>query len=91
MLERGRLDRECAKLDPKFEQQLAEQALVEDLERHGISWQSAGPKGFAQRGSDRGRGPFRGFRRQAGSGPVENLDLLRHPPIDPLADRDCEG
>jgi len=30
-LERGRLDRECAKLDPKFEQQLAEQGLAEDL------------------------------------------------------------
>ena len=31
-LERGRLDRECAKLDPKFEQRLAEQGLSEDLE-----------------------------------------------------------
>ncbi|HXO26903.1 MAG TPA: ribbon-helix-helix domain-containing protein [Thermoanaerobaculia bacterium] len=30
-LERGRLDRQCAKLDPKFEQQLAEQDLAEDL------------------------------------------------------------
>jgi metal-responsive CopG/Arc/MetJ family transcriptional regulator len=30
-LERGRLERECAKLDPKFEQQLAEQGLTEDL------------------------------------------------------------
>jgi metal-responsive CopG/Arc/MetJ family transcriptional regulator len=30
-LERGRLERECAKLDPKFEQQLAEQDLAEDL------------------------------------------------------------
>ena len=30
-LERGRLNRECAKLDPKFEQQLAEQGLAEDL------------------------------------------------------------
>jgi metal-responsive CopG/Arc/MetJ family transcriptional regulator len=30
-LERGRLERECAKLDPKFEQQLAEQGLAEDL------------------------------------------------------------
>ncbi|HEY6322571.1 MAG TPA: ribbon-helix-helix domain-containing protein [Thermoanaerobaculia bacterium] len=30
-LERRRLDRECAKLDPKFEQQLAEQGLAEDL------------------------------------------------------------
>jgi metal-responsive CopG/Arc/MetJ family transcriptional regulator len=28
--ERGRLDRECAKLDPAFEQWLAEQDLVED-------------------------------------------------------------
>jgi Arc/MetJ-type ribon-helix-helix transcriptional regulator len=28
--ERGRLDRECAKLDPKFEQWLAEQDLTED-------------------------------------------------------------
>jgi metal-responsive CopG/Arc/MetJ family transcriptional regulator len=30
-LERGRLERECAKLDPKFEQQLAEHGLAEDL------------------------------------------------------------
>jgi len=30
-LERGRLDRECVKLDPKFEQQLAEQGLAEGL------------------------------------------------------------
>jgi metal-responsive CopG/Arc/MetJ family transcriptional regulator len=30
-VERGRLDRECAKLDPRFEQQLAEQDLAEDL------------------------------------------------------------
>lgn len=30
-IERGRLERECAKLDPKFEQQLAEQGLAEDL------------------------------------------------------------
>ncbi|HXO40067.1 MAG TPA: CopG family transcriptional regulator [Thermoanaerobaculia bacterium] len=29
-LERGRLDRECAKLDPVFEQWLAEQDMVED-------------------------------------------------------------
>jgi hypothetical protein len=29
-LGRGRLDRECAKLDPEFEQWLAEQDLVED-------------------------------------------------------------
>ncbi len=29
-LERGRLGRECAKLDPRFEQQLAEQGLAED-------------------------------------------------------------
>jgi len=35
-LERGRLDRECAKLDPKFEQQMAEQGLTEDL----ASWPS---------------------------------------------------
>jgi metal-responsive CopG/Arc/MetJ family transcriptional regulator len=30
-LERRRLDRECAKLDPEFEQQLAERGLAEDL------------------------------------------------------------
>lgn len=30
-IERGRLERECAKLDPKFEQQLVEQGLAEDL------------------------------------------------------------
>jgi metal-responsive CopG/Arc/MetJ family transcriptional regulator len=30
-LERGRLDRECAKLNPQFEQQLAEQGLAEDF------------------------------------------------------------
>jgi Arc/MetJ-type ribon-helix-helix transcriptional regulator len=30
-LERGRLARESAKLDPRFEQQLAEQGLAEDL------------------------------------------------------------
>ena len=32
-LERSRLARECAKLDPAFEQQLAEEGLSEDLER----------------------------------------------------------
>jgi metal-responsive CopG/Arc/MetJ family transcriptional regulator len=32
-LERGRLARECAKLDPGFEQQLAEEGLVADLEQ----------------------------------------------------------
>jgi|ERR1700687_655391 len=30
-LERGRLARECAKLDPEFEQRLAEQGLTDDL------------------------------------------------------------
>jgi metal-responsive CopG/Arc/MetJ family transcriptional regulator len=30
-LERGRFHRECAKLDPIFEQQLAEQVLAEDM------------------------------------------------------------
>jgi metal-responsive CopG/Arc/MetJ family transcriptional regulator len=30
-LEHGRLGRECVKLDPKFEQELAEQGLAEDL------------------------------------------------------------
>ncbi len=30
-LERGRLARECAKLDPRFEQALAEEGLSEDL------------------------------------------------------------
>jgi metal-responsive CopG/Arc/MetJ family transcriptional regulator len=30
-LERGRLHRECAKLDPVFEQQLVEQGLAEDM------------------------------------------------------------
>ena len=32
-LERGRLARECAKLDPHFEQQLADEGLAEDLEQ----------------------------------------------------------
>ena len=32
-LDRSRLARECAKLDPVFEQQLAEEALTEDLEQ----------------------------------------------------------
>ncbi len=32
-LERSRLARECAKLDPAFEQQLAEEGLVDDLEQ----------------------------------------------------------
>ena len=32
-LERNRLARECAKLDPHFEQQLAEEGLAEDLEQ----------------------------------------------------------
>jgi metal-responsive CopG/Arc/MetJ family transcriptional regulator len=32
-LERSRLARECAKLDPAFEQQLAEEGLAEDLEQ----------------------------------------------------------
>ncbi len=32
-LERSRLARECAKLDPAFEQQLAEEALAADLEQ----------------------------------------------------------
>lgn len=31
-LERNRLARECAKLDPAFEQQLADEGLEEDLE-----------------------------------------------------------
>lgn len=30
-LERGRLARECAKLDPKFEQALADEGVSEDL------------------------------------------------------------
>ncbi|HVT60945.1 MAG TPA: ribbon-helix-helix protein, CopG family [Thermoanaerobaculia bacterium] len=30
-IERGRLARECAKLDPRFEQAMAEQDLAEDL------------------------------------------------------------
>ena len=30
-LERGRLARECAKLDPKFEQSLADEGVSEDL------------------------------------------------------------
>ena len=32
-LDRSRLARECAKLDPVFEQQLAEEALTEDLDQ----------------------------------------------------------
>ena len=32
-LERTRLARECAKLDPLFEQQLADEGLAEDLEQ----------------------------------------------------------
>ena len=32
-LEQGRLARECAKLDPAFEQALAEEGLAEDLPR----------------------------------------------------------
>ena len=32
-LERGRLARECAKLDPAAEQQLAEEGLAEDFEQ----------------------------------------------------------
>lgn len=32
-LDRSRLARECAKLDPKFEQQLADEGLAEDLEQ----------------------------------------------------------
>jgi metal-responsive CopG/Arc/MetJ family transcriptional regulator len=32
-LERSRLARECAKLDPLFEQQLADEGLAEDLEQ----------------------------------------------------------
>lgn len=32
-LERSRLARECAKLDPRFEQALAEEGLAEDLEQ----------------------------------------------------------
>jgi Arc/MetJ-type ribon-helix-helix transcriptional regulator len=31
-LDRGRLARECAKLDPSFEQRLADEALAGDLE-----------------------------------------------------------
>jgi len=32
-IERGRLARECAKLDPQFEQQLAEEGLAEDFQQ----------------------------------------------------------
>ena len=32
-LERSRLARECAKLDPQFEQRLADEGLAEDLEQ----------------------------------------------------------
>ncbi|MCI0464406.1 MAG: ribbon-helix-helix domain-containing protein [Gemmataceae bacterium] len=32
-LERSRLARECAKLDPQVEQQLAEEGLAEDMEQ----------------------------------------------------------
>jgi Arc/MetJ-type ribon-helix-helix transcriptional regulator len=32
-IERSRLARECAKLDPQIEQQLAEEGLAEDLEQ----------------------------------------------------------
>jgi metal-responsive CopG/Arc/MetJ family transcriptional regulator len=32
-LDRSRLAAECAKLDPKFEQQLAEEGLADDLEQ----------------------------------------------------------
>ena len=32
-LDRSRLARECAKLDPLFEQQLAEEGLTEDLQQ----------------------------------------------------------
>jgi metal-responsive CopG/Arc/MetJ family transcriptional regulator len=32
-MERGRLARECAKLDPAFEQQLADEGLAEDLKQ----------------------------------------------------------
>ena len=32
-LDRSRLARECAKLDPLFEQQLADEGLAEDLEQ----------------------------------------------------------
>src|SRR5262245_8184702 len=32
-LERGRLARECAKLDPKFEQKLADEGLAEELDQ----------------------------------------------------------
>jgi metal-responsive CopG/Arc/MetJ family transcriptional regulator len=32
-LDHGRLARECVKLDPSFEQQLAEEGLSEDLEQ----------------------------------------------------------
>lgn len=32
-LERSRLARECAKLDPRFEQRLADEGLAEDLEQ----------------------------------------------------------
>jgi metal-responsive CopG/Arc/MetJ family transcriptional regulator len=32
-VERSRLARECAKLDPKYEQQFAEEGLVDELEQ----------------------------------------------------------
>jgi metal-responsive CopG/Arc/MetJ family transcriptional regulator len=32
-LDRGRLARECAKLDPAFEQQLAEEGMAKDFEQ----------------------------------------------------------
>jgi len=32
-IDRSRLARECAKLDPKFEQQLAEEGLAEDVKQ----------------------------------------------------------
>jgi len=32
-LERGRLARECAKLDPSFEQRLADEGLAEDFKK----------------------------------------------------------
>ena len=32
-LDRGRLARECAKLDPRFEQELADEGLEEDLKQ----------------------------------------------------------
>ena len=32
-IDRGRLARECAKLDPAFERQLAEEGLAEDLKQ----------------------------------------------------------